>query len=342
MGGISRRGFAGLGAAGLAAMVLPGRAAAADKVAVGVLRFVSSGGLFIAKERGYFAAEGIDPDLQFFEAAQPIAVAIASGDLQFGLTALTAGTFNLAAKGALKVVASQGMEKKGVKGNALIASNEAYAKGFNAFEKLPGTAIAITQVGSSFHYQMGQIAAAKGFDLAKVEMKPLQTLPNMMAAVKSNQVDGALIAPHLARGMIDRGEAKLIGWFSDLAEYQFGALFVATKVATGNRDLTERFVRAYQKGMADYAAAFMRVDAAGERLFDDAAKATAALVAKHVYPSEAAETAAPKVFAAAVAVDERARVDLADLERQVAWMKTEKLVGADVDAKGFVDISFAK
>ena len=72
-------------------------------------------------------------------------------------------------------------------------------------------------------------------DLAKVEMKPLQTLPNMMAAVKSNQVDGALIAPHLARGMIDRGEAKLIGWFSDLAQYQFGALFVATKVATGNR-----------------------------------------------------------------------------------------------------------
>lgn len=316
--------------------------AAADKVSVGVLRFVSSGGLFLAKERGYFDQAGIEVDLRFFEAAQPIAVAIASGDIQFGVTALTAGTFNLAGKGALKIVASQGMEKRGVKGNALVASNDAHAKGFTSFEKLPGTSIAITQVGSSFHYQMGQIAAAKGFELAKVDLKPLQSLPNMIAAVKSGQVDGALIAPHLARGMVDRGEAKLVGWFSDVAEYQFGALFVSTKVANENRDLTQRFVSAYQKGMADYAAAFMRTDGAGERVFDDQAKAAAALVAKHVYPSEAAETAAPKVFASAVAVDERGRIDVADLERQIAWNKAEKLVTPDVDPKSFIDTSFAK
>jgi NitT/TauT family transport system substrate-binding protein len=319
-----------------------GIASAADKVSVGALRFVSSGGLFLAVERGYFRAEGIEVELKFFEAAQPIAVAIASGDIQFGVTALTAGTFNLAGKGALKIVASQGMEKKGFKGNALIASNDAWAKGFTGFDKLPGTSIAITQVGSSFHYQIGQIAAAKGFELAKVSLKPLQSLPNMVAAVKSNQVDGALIAPHIARQMIDRGEAKLVGWFSDVAEYQFGALFVGSKVATENRDLTQRFVAAYQKGIADYAVAFTRTDAGGERIVDADTRPAAGLVAKYVYPAEAAETAAPKVIASAVAVDPRARVDLADMERQVAWNKAEKLVTPDVEAKAFVDTTFAK
>ena len=53
---------------------LSSQAAAADKVAVGVLRFVSSGGLYLAVERRYFTAEGIEIDLRFFEAAQPIAV----------------------------------------------------------------------------------------------------------------------------------------------------------------------------------------------------------------------------------------------------------------------------
>ncbi|MEJ1160988.1 ABC transporter substrate-binding protein [Prosthecomicrobium sp. N25] len=331
------------GAALAGAVVLASLPAlAADKVSVGVLRFVSSGGLFLAVERGYFKDQGIDVDLKFFEAAQPIAVAIASGDIQFGVTALTAGTFNLAGKGALKVIASQGMEKKGVKGNALIASNESYAKGFTSFEKLPGTSIAITQVGSSFHYQMGQIAAAKGFDLAKIGLKPLQSLPNMVAAVKSGQVDGALIAPHIARAMIDKGEAKLVGWFSDVAEYQFGALFVASKVATENRDLTQRFVTAYQKGMADYAAAFLRVDGKGERVVDETAKSAAALVGKHVYPADSADVAAPKVIESAVAVDEKARIDFADIERQIAWNKAEKLVTPEVDAKAFVDTSFAK
>ena len=55
-------------------------ALAQEKVSVAVLRFVSSGGLFLAVEKGYFKQEGLDVELKFFEAAQPIAVAVVSGD----------------------------------------------------------------------------------------------------------------------------------------------------------------------------------------------------------------------------------------------------------------------
>ena len=37
---------------------------------------------------GEFADEGLDVELKFFQAAQPIAVAIASGDIDFGVTLL--------------------------------------------------------------------------------------------------------------------------------------------------------------------------------------------------------------------------------------------------------------
>jgi hypothetical protein len=98
-------------------------ARAADKVNVGMLRFVSSGPLFLAMERGYFKEQGIDVEPKFFEAAQPIAVAVVSGDIDFGATAFTGGFFNLAGAGQLKIIAAQSKEAKGFEGNAILVSN---------------------------------------------------------------------------------------------------------------------------------------------------------------------------------------------------------------------------
>ena len=56
---------------------------AAEPIKIGVVR--SNGGIpaIIAKEKGYFAAEGVDAQLIFFDSAQPISVAVASGDCDF-------------------------------------------------------------------------------------------------------------------------------------------------------------------------------------------------------------------------------------------------------------------
>ncbi len=78
--------------AALALAVLAADAApAADKVRLGALRFTSHSGGFVAFERGYFAEEGLEIEFKYFQAAQPMAVAIASGDVDFGVTAITAG-----------------------------------------------------------------------------------------------------------------------------------------------------------------------------------------------------------------------------------------------------------
>ena len=77
---------AGAAAAGAAAVKT---ARAQERLRVGVLRLASSGPVFIAFERGYFRDQGFDVELKFFDAAQPIAVATASGDVEFGVTAFT-------------------------------------------------------------------------------------------------------------------------------------------------------------------------------------------------------------------------------------------------------------
>src|SRR5678810_1339556 len=78
--------------------------ASAEKLTVGSLPFVSASPVFIAKERGYFAAEGLEVETKAFQAAQAVAVATASGDLDVGVGGLTAGFYNLAGKGALKIL----------------------------------------------------------------------------------------------------------------------------------------------------------------------------------------------------------------------------------------------
>ena len=86
----------------LAAVVLGGAGEAAAqgaKVRLGVLKLTSSAVLFVGVEKGYFREFGVEPELVFFEAAQPIAVAIASGDLEVGATGLTAGLYNIVAGG---------------------------------------------------------------------------------------------------------------------------------------------------------------------------------------------------------------------------------------------------
>ena len=162
-------GFARLALAGLLAMAAGGIARADDalKAKIGVLRLSSSAPVFIAQDKGYFREAGLDIELKFFDAAQPIAVATTSGDIDFGITAFTAGLYNLAGKGTLKVIGGMSREKAGYPLIGYFASNNAYAAGLKTPKDLAGKRVAVTQVGSSFHYSLGLLADKYGFKLAR-------------------------------------------------------------------------------------------------------------------------------------------------------------------------------
>src|SRR5665213_3805780 len=154
------------------------------KARVGVLRLSSSAPVFIAQDKGYFRDAGLDVDLKFFDAAQPIAVAPASDDIDFGITAFTAGLYNLAGKGTLKVIGGMSRERAGFPLIGYFASNNAYAAGLKTPKDLAGKRIAVTQVGSSFHYSLGLLADKYGLKLSDMKVLPMQSLSNAAAALK--------------------------------------------------------------------------------------------------------------------------------------------------------------
>lgn len=324
----------------IASLLATGLAQAADKVTVASLTFVSSSPLFIAYENGYFDEQDLEVEFKFFNAAQPVAVAVTAGDADFGVTAFTGGFFNLAGKGALKVVASQFFEKNGYDGSAILASNDAYAKGLDAPEKFPGHSYAMSQVGSSFHFMLGQVGQKAGFGLDEVSMKPLQKVPNMIAALKTSQVDSMIIVPHIAKPLDGAGAAKIIGWVADYSEYQGGALFTSTTNADEKADVVQRFVKAYQRGVADYSEAFLTRDGDGNPVYGEKTDETLKIVHKYVYRDRPAEKAYVSIKNGALYFDPQARLDVDSIKSQLQWFQDNKLVDSDVTTDDFVDTRF--
>ena len=77
-------------------------------------------------------------------------------------------------------------------------------------------------------------------------------------------------------------------------------------------------------------------------MFDANSHAIAALVARHVYPSEPADKAAALVEASTFYVDSQGRLDVGDIHKQVAWYQGLGLVDAPVDPKAFIDLGFVQ
>jgi len=332
-----RRGIvAVLLACGLVCAAVPSWAA--DPLRLGLLRTLSPAPFYIAQERGYFREVDIDLTFRFFEAAQPIAAAAVSGDIDIGVTALTGGFFNLAEKGTLKVIGGALHEERGYQGSAILASTKAYKAGLTSLDKLAGHSFAITQYGSSFHYMVGRIADAKGFDVKSVTLRPVQQISNMLAAVSSGQVDATIAIASQAKPLAAAGQAHILGWAGDIVPYQITAVFTTTAMISDKPDLLRRFATAYQRGVADYRHAFLRLDASGQPIVDAATEAALAPITAYVFTGD--PEARRKILQGVGYYDEGGALDVADVIDQVKWFRAQGLVKGDADPATMIDTRF--
>lgn len=310
-------------------------ATAADekKITVGALRFTSHAPTFVALERGYFKEEGLDVELKFFQAAQPMAVGVAAKDIDYAVTALSGGLISLAEKQAVKVIGGALTEDKAIDGNQILVANRVYDAGITSAKQLDGKVWAVTQTGSSFHYMGSQIAQKEGITL---KYKPLQKVGAIIGAIKSAQVDSWSVVPHIAK-MLDQSKgAKIIGKVADyIPDYQVTVVFTSAHHAANDADLTRAFLRAYAKGAADYNAALVD-KTAGEA----EAEAMVKLIHGYVYSDRPYEKAAPSIRNGAMRINADASLNVANVKAQIEWFKSEKLVNSSVTYETVVDTNY--
>jgi NitT/TauT family transport system substrate-binding protein len=185
---------------------------------------------------------------------------------------------------------------------------------------------------------LGRIAEAEHFDVASVTLRPVQQIANMVAAVGSNQVDATIAIASMAKPLAAAGQVHIIGWAGDVVPYQITALFTTAPMIAQHADLLKRFARAYQKGVADYREAFLRLDAQGKPIVDAKTDAVIPLIEKYVFTGD--PKARDKIIGGVGYYDAGGALDVGDVIAQLDWFRAQGLVKGDADPKSMIDTQF--
>jgi NitT/TauT family transport system substrate-binding protein len=302
-------------------------------IKVGTGPVTASGPLYIAQDRGYFAAEHITAEMVSMDAAQSVAQGVVAGALDIGATAATAAAYNLGEKGGLKIIGGQGREVPTFHGAAIVASNGGWDKGVKSLKDLGGRTVGIVQVGGPIHYELELANEKYHIDPKSQRLVALQGLSNVATALAGNQIDAGVEVSTFVLKLQDSGKAHLLAWVGDETPWQNTLLFVSTKTADEKKPMIEAFMRAYKKGAHDYDNAFTAAD--GTRRDGPTAPAILAIMSKALNQS------AEQLGQGISFVDPDAKLDFKDVRHQIVWFKEQGMLPGDADADKMIDKRYA-
>ena len=316
-----------------ALLVSPGSVLAQDTVKVGVLKLTSSAPLFVGVEKGFFREFGTEPELTYFQAAAPIATALAAGQVDVGATGLTAALYNIVLGGQkIWIVADKGREWPGYPLTAIVVQTELWERGVRTIGDLRGKRIGVTQLGSTFHYQLGNILEKYDLSLADVKIVPLQAMGAALEALKGKQVD-AIMLPQPFPGTAEaQGFGRIVAWGGDLFPWQIATIFYAKRFAA-DRTRAVNFMKGYVKSARYYyEAALARRD--GRPLSEARYEEVVAITARYTGGK-------PEIVRRGFPYQDRnGRLWVEDIGRQMAWWQKHGFLKATIPLAEIVDTSF--
>ncbi len=304
-----------------------------DRPKIGVLKLTSSAPIFIGVEKGFFKEFGVEPELVFFQAAAPIATALATGQVDVGATGLTAALYNIVLGGEkLWIVADKGREWPGYPLTAIVVQKDLYDGGLKSLADLKGKRIGITQLGSTFHYHLGNVLEKEGMTLADVKVVPLQAMGAALEALKGKQVE-AIMLPQPFPGTAEaQGFGRILAWGGDLFPWQIATVFYSHRFAR-DRARATNFMKGYVKAARYYHDAVLRRDQG--RLAPGANyEEVVAITARYTGGS-------PNVIRLGFPYQDRnGRLLVEDVAKQMTWWQKHGFIKATIPLADIVDTSF--
>lgn len=308
-------------------------AIAADKIKVGTLLTTGACPLYLGIEKGYFTQAGFDLEIVPFDAGQPVAVATVSGDLDIGIAGVTSALYTMASQGTLRLIGGWGYDRDNFHAAAVLASNRAYDAGLKSLKDLGGHSVALTQIGSSYHYALAILAEKYNVDMKTLRTLPLQSFPNVASAVTGGQTDAGVVLSGQALVMLPRNEGKLLAYVGDEVPWQVAAMWVSTKTANERGAMIKRFMQTLAKGSKECADAFVGPD--GTRKDGPGAPEALKIIGKYVNQPIA------QMSTSFSYVDPELRLDMKDIARQIAWYRSQGMIKGEVDIDQVTDKRYA-
>jgi NitT/TauT family transport system substrate-binding protein len=304
------------------------------RVRIALTREASVAPLLIAIDAGFFKSAGLDPELAFLDSDKSVSTAVASGKADIGMAALSAAFYRYAAVHRLKIIASRSSEQTGFPMHALLISKAAHAAGFSGVHGLVDARIGLadSDADSGAYYGLYSIAARFSLDFGSVKTTAFRTAAEELSALARGDIQAAILRIATALRVAHNGHTLLP--LTNFAQWQQGVVFAGAQTIATNRTLIDQFMRAYQRGTAEYALNFLSYDDGGDFIpgphYDQYLKEVARDV--HVASATLAKT---KTYC-----DRRANLDVADIEKQVGFWQSRGRVDKDIAAAELLDVSF--
>jgi len=224
------------------------------KLKVAVFNYISNAPLFIARDEGYYAEQGLDVELVEFTSSSEIVPALLSGQIDIGANALSVGMFNAIGQGdRLMFVADKGFyNPENCTTDAFVISSAMGANGEPTADDIKGK-VMVFPPGDVFEYMADTLLT--GYGLTQADVKPTAVADSAarIEGLKTGSIDISLLSePWITRAKDDSG--AVAQWpLSKIAPGLSGAMMVfGPAILDKNADAGVRFMAAYLKAVQKF------------------------------------------------------------------------------------------
>ncbi len=219
------------------------------RVQIGIVPVLVFGPAMIAHDKGYFAAQGIDSELQSLAGGADMVTLTANGDFDVGTGGTGPAFFNAINRGVeLTVIAPLHFERT-PQATPLMVSKERFDSGeLDSIEKLAGKRVSVNARGAT-EYWLDQALQTGGLTIEDIELQELG-FGDVAAALDSGAIDAAMLGEPLATAAENQGIAvRLADDF--ISDFQPTFVYVNPSFAEENPELVVGFVEAFLQGCRD-------------------------------------------------------------------------------------------
>jgi NitT/TauT family transport system substrate-binding protein len=244
--------------AAAASSVPPAVAPARAAVKVGVTPLLTVSGLYVALERGYFQEQALDVTTENISDPTNMVPSLATGQVDVGNGALSAGLWNAIARGAdVRLVALQSSVRPGLPGSAYIVRKQDVDSGvFTDFASLRGKRVSINGRGNFTHIVLVKALEQGGLTQADVDLVDMGQ-PDAAVALANGSIDVATLSEPIRTGVLAQGFAAVWKDFHEIYPGQQATAWVySPQFARERPDAGRRFLVALLKGIRDLYDAF--------------------------------------------------------------------------------------
>jgi len=249
------RSFIGAALVGVLAVGVAHEASAFDKVVIASVPGIAAAGTYIADDKGYFKAEGIDVTIADLASAADAMASLATNQFNVVEGGYSAGYWNALAKDFPIITAfERGMRPT----NHKIVVPPAMADKIKTLADLKGHSLAVNAPGSLTIYETGKMLETVGLTIKDIDLKYMP-FPQMLVAFKNGAIDAAEDIPPFVNIGIEQGLMKPIAEIDEtLKPYPVASIAyqINTDWAAKNRDVVRKFFLAIARGTRDYCQAY--------------------------------------------------------------------------------------